>query len=175
MTNKIKVAVGSTNPTKTRAVENVLRVLFSEVEMVVQEVPSGIAAQPVGDEETRRGALNRARNVLELTDAEWGFGLEGGVIETEFGLMTNAWCVVAARDGRVGVGGSANMLLPDEIAKRIREDGRELGEAMDEYANTQDVKRGQGAIGILTRGLLDRQGAYEYIVKLAMARMMWEQ
>ena len=44
MTNKIKVAVGSTNPTKTRAVENVLRVLFSEVEMIVMEVPSGIAA-----------------------------------------------------------------------------------------------------------------------------------
>lgn len=171
---KIQAAVGSTNPTKTRAVENVLRVLFSQVEIIELEVPSGIAAQPIGDEDTRKGALNRARAVLELTDAEWGFGLEGGVIETEFGLMTNAWCVVVARDGRIGVGGSANMLLPDVIAKRIRDDGRELGEAMDEYANTQDVKRGQGAIGILTRGLLDRQGAYEYIVKLAMARMMWD-
>ena len=65
------------------------------------------------------------------------------------------------------------MLLPDSVARRVLQDGRELGEAMDEYANTQDVKRGQGAIGILTRGLLNRQGAYEYIVKLALARMMW--
>lgn len=171
----MKIAVGSTNPTKTRAVENVLRVLFADIEITARDVPSGISVQPIGDEETRRGALNRARAVLECTDAEWGFGLEGGVIQTEFGVMTNAWCVIVARDGRVGVGGSANMLLPESIARRVLQDGRELGEAMDEYANTQDVKRGQGAIGVLTRGLLDRQGAYEYIVKLALARMVWEE
>lgn len=170
-----KAAIGSTNPTKTRAAENVLRVLYPHVQVVALGVPSGISAQPIGDEETRRGALNRARAVLELTDAEWGFGLEGGIIQTEFGAMTNAWCVIVARDGRIGVGGSANMLLPDVIAQRVLQDGRELGEAMDEYANTQDVKRGKGAIGILTRGLLDRQGAYEYIVKLALARMLWEE
>lgn len=170
----MKIAVGSTNPTKTRAVETVLRVLYSDIELVALEVPTGIAAQPIGDEETRRGAFNRARTVLELTDAEWGFGLEGGVIQTEFGLMTNAWCVVAARDGRIGVGGSANMLLPASVAQRILQDGRELGDAMDEYANTVDVKRGQGAIGVLTGGLIDRQGAYEYIVKLALARLLWE-
>ncbi len=169
----MKIAIGSTNPTKTRAVENVLRALYSDLEMITLEVASGISAQPIGDEETRTGAHNRAQRVLELTDAEWGFGLEGGVIQTEFGVMTNAWCVIVARDGRVGVGGSANMLLPDIVAQRVLHDGRELGEAMDEYANTQDVKRGQGAIGILTRGLLNRQGAYEYIVKLALARMMW--
>ena len=169
----MKIAIGSTNPTKTRAVENVLRALYSELEMITLEVASGISAQPIGDEETRTGAHNRAQRVLELTDAEWGFGLEGGVIQTEFGVMTNAWCVIVARDGRVGVGGSANMLLPEIVAQRVLQDGRELGEAMDEYANTQDVKRGQGAIGILTRGLLNRQGAYEYIVKLALARMMW--
>lgn len=170
-----KAAVGSTNPTKTRAVENVLRVLYPNVELIALDVPSGIRVQPIGDAETRRGALNRARAVLELTDADWGFGLEGGVIQTEFGVMTNAWCVVVARDGRIGVGGSANMLLPESIARRVLQEGRELGDAMDEYANAQDVKRGKGAIGILTRGLLDRQGAYEYIVKLALARMMWEE
>ncbi len=170
----MKIAIGSTNPTKTRAVENVLRALFSELEMITLKVPSGISAQPIGDAETRRGAYNRARAVLELTDAEWGFGLEGGVIQTEFGVMTNAWCVIVARDGRIGVGGSANMLLPEIVAQRVLQDGRELGDAMDEYANTVDVKRGQGAIGILTGGLLDRQGAYEYIVKLALARLLWQ-
>jgi inosine/xanthosine triphosphatase len=168
----MKIAVGSTNPTKTRAVENVIRALFDEVEFAAMEVPSGIPAQPIGDAETRQGALNRAKAVLKLSDAEWGFGLEGGIVETEFGIMTNAWCVVAARDGRVGVGGSANMLLPQAVVERIVRDGRELGEAMDEYANTQDVKRGKGAIGVLTGGLLDRQGAYEYIVKLALARFL---
>jgi inosine/xanthosine triphosphatase len=119
-------------------------------------------------------ALNRAQAVLERSDAEWGFGLEGGIVETEFGVMTNAWCVVVDRSGRIGVGGSANMLLPRVVAERVLA-GRELGEAMDEYASIQDVKRKMGAIGVLTRGLVDRQGAYEYIVKLALARLVWDE
>lgn len=170
----MKIAIGSTNPTKTRAVESVLRVLFNALEIISLEAASGIAAQPIGDQETRRGAFNRAQHVLNVTDAEWGFGLEGGVIETEFGVMTNAWCVIVARDGRVGVGGSANMLVPEIVAARVLRDGIELGDAMDEFANTAGVKRGKGAIGILTGGLLDRQGAYEYIVKLALARLLWQ-
>lgn len=169
----MKIAVGSTNPTKTRAVENVLHSVYDAIELMALEVPTGISAQPVGDEETRQGALNRARAALELTDAEWGLGLEGGIIETEFGVMTNAWCVIVARDGRIGVGGSANMLLPQVVADRVLKDGIELGAAMDEYANIADVKRGPGAIGVLTHGLLTRQGAYEYIIKLALARMFW--
>ena len=86
----------------------------------------------------------------------------------------NAWCVVVDRQGRVGVGGSANMLLPARVAERVLS-GRELGEAMDEYASIEDVKRKMGAIGVLTNGLLDRQGAYEYIVKLALARLLWDE
>ena len=52
------------------------------------------------------------------------------------------------------------------------QDGRELGRHDGRVANTIDVKRGKGAIGILTGGLLDQQGAYEYIVRLALARFM---
>lgn len=168
----MKIAVGSTNPTKTHAVENVVRALYPDFQLVALEVASVIPAQPVGDAETRRGALNRARAVLSLTDADWGFGLEGGIVQTEFGVMTNAWCAVVDRAGRVGVGGSANMLLPERVAARVL-GGQELGEAMDEYASVQDVKRKMGAIGVLTGGLLDRQGAYEYIVKLALAPLLW--
>jgi inosine/xanthosine triphosphatase len=170
----MKAAVGSTNPTKIRAVENVLGLLYDRAKVLALEVPSGVGAQPIGDRETRLGALNRARGVLARTDAEWGFGLEGGIVETEFGVMTNAWCVVVDRAGRIGVGGSANMLLPQVVVDRVLS-GRELGEAMDEYASLEDVKRKMGAIGVLTRGLLDRQGAYEYIVKLALARLVWDE
>jgi inosine/xanthosine triphosphatase len=169
----MKVAIGSTNPTKTRAVEQVLREVYADVEFVAHEVPSGIPAQPIGDEETRRGALNRARAVREATGADWGVGLEGGIIQTEMGTLTTAWCVIVDRAGRIGVGGAANMLLPELVAARVLS-GVELGEAMDEYASVKDVKRKMGAIGILTRGLIDRQGAYAVIVKYALAPFLWD-
>jgi inosine/xanthosine triphosphatase len=170
----MRIAIGSTNPVKIRAVEKVLRPLYAEVEFTSQEVPSGVPVQPIGNEETRRGALNRARAVLEATGADWGVGLEGGIIQTELGVMTTAWCVIVDLAGRTGVGGAANMLLPEAVVTRVL-GGVELGEAMDEYASVDDVKRKMGAIGILTRGLIDRQGAYEYIVKLALARFLWEE
>ena len=170
----MKIAIGSHNPVKVRAVENVLRLVHPQAEFIALEVPSGVAAQPLGDAETRRGALNRARAVREAAGADWGVGLEGGIVATEMGTMTTAWCVIADGEGRIGVGGGANMLLPEPVAERI-DQGLELGEAMDEWAGLSDVKRGPGAIGILTRGLVDRQGAYEYIVKLSLARFFWEE
>ncbi len=169
----MRIAIGSTNPVKIRAVENIVRQKFADAEFIAQEVPSGIPAQPIGNEETRRGALNRARAVLEATGADWGAGLEGGVIQTEMGTMTTAWCVIVDRAGRIGVGGASNMLLPESIAARVF-GGTELGEAMDEYASVKDVKHGLGAIGILTGGLIDRQGAYEVLVKFALAPFLWE-
>ena len=163
----MKVVVGSSNPVKIAAA----RAVFSRVEprthVVGLEVSSGVASQPWGDEETRRGALNRARAAL-IPDADYGVGFEGGVVETEHGLMTCAWCVVVNRTGRIGVGGSVNALLPPVVANAIRA-GRELGEAMDALTGLHNTKQSAGAVGILTAGLTDRQRAYEHILALALA------
>jgi inosine/xanthosine triphosphatase len=97
-----------------------------------------------------------------------GVGLEGGVVEEEGGMRTCAWCVVVHRDGRSGVGGSLAMPLPDAVAAMIR-DGAELGHAMDALVRQTGTKHGQGAVGILTRGRIDRQGAYETLVTYALA------
>lgn len=169
----MKIAIGSTNPTKVRAARNVLRKIYPRAEFIALEVASGVPNQPRGDKQTRRGAVNRAQRVREATHADFGVGLEAGIIEIEYGMMTCAWVAIVDRSGRIGIGGSTNMLLPDQVAARIRA-GDELGEAMDAFANIEDVKHKMGAIGVLTRGLSDRQRAYEQIVKLAVARFLWE-
>jgi inosine/xanthosine triphosphatase len=168
----MKIAIGSTNPVKIRAVRNVLRRVLPHVEIVALDVPSGVPGQPRGDEETRRGAVNRARAARAAAHADWGVGLEGGITDTEFGTMTCAWCAIVDRAGRVGVGGSANLLLPDEVAARLKA-GAELGEAMDTFANVRDVKYKMGAIGVLTKGLSNRQRAYEFILKMAAVKFLW--
>ena len=169
----MKIAIGSTNPVKIRAVKRVVRKIFPHAEFVSREVPSGVPGQPRGDKQTRRGAVNRARAVRQATRADWGVGLEAGIVENEFGVMTCAWCAIVDRRGRVGIGGSTNLLLPDEVAARVKA-GAELGEAMDAFARIRDVKRKMGAIGVLTRGLSNRQRAYQYVLTLAVVRFLWK-
>ena len=80
----MKIAVGSTNPVKIGSVREAFERAFGEVEVIGVEVSSGVSDQPWGEEETRLGARNRARAVLtKVVDAEYGVGLEGGVVEIE--------------------------------------------------------------------------------------------
>lgn len=170
----MKIAIGSTNPTKVRAARNGLRKIYPRAEFIALPVPSGVPSQPRGDEQTRRGAVNRARAARQAARADWGVGLEAGILKTKYGVMTCAWVAIVDRAGRVGIGGSTNMLLPDQVAARVLA-GAELGDAMDAFAHIADVKRKMGAIGVLTRGLSNRQRAYEEIVKLAAARFLWKE
>jgi inosine/xanthosine triphosphatase len=127
-----------------------------------------VSEQPWGDAETRQGALNRAQAALIASHADLGVGLEGGIVETEMGLMTCAWCIILDICGRVGVGGGVHILVPPAVADLLRTGG-ELGPAMDRLTGQHNTKQGQGAVGILTRGLIDRQSAYEQLVTMALA------
>lgn len=170
---KMKIAVGSTNPVKIRAVKNIARKIFPQAKIVALEVASGVPAQPRGDKQTQRGAIQRARAARRGADADWGVGLEAGIIENEYGTMTCAWVAIVDRRGRIGIGGSTNLLLPRQIAARLKR-GAELGDAMDEFAKIRGVKRKMGAIGVLTKGLFDRRKAYEFVFALATARFLWQ-
>jgi len=63
------------------------------------------------------------------------------------------------------------MQLPTRVAALVR-DGMELGHAMDAVTGTHNVKQGLGAVGILTRGLVTRQQAYETLVAYALAPLI---
>jgi inosine/xanthosine triphosphatase len=164
----MRITIGSTNPVKCSATRAVLTPLYPGAEFVCIDVPSGVSVQPWGDVETRTGAFNRARAALEETRADLAVGLEGGVQDSEFGLLTAAWCVLIDRHGRVGVGGNSCTLLPSAVAEQVRQ-GVELGTAMDRLANQPNTKHQNGAIGILTNNLETRQSAYETIIRLALA------
>ncbi len=167
----MKVAVGSNNPVKIEAVAHVLNRVYHGLEVIGLEVLSEVSDQPWGDEETRQGAVNRAQRALAEAEADLGVGLEGGIIETEYGLMTCAWCAIVNQQGVVGLGGGVNILLPPPVALALKE-GRELGTAMDQLTGLTDTKRKMGAVGILTDGLSNRQEAYEHLVKMALVRFL---
>jgi inosine/xanthosine triphosphatase len=163
-----RVAVGSTNPVKVGAARTMVQRLAPRAEVVGVAVPSGVPDQPWGDDETRRGAIARARAARAAHDADLGIGIEGGVVaEADGGVRSCAWAAVVGRDGREGIGGSLAMRLPDRVAQLVR-GGVELGHAMDVLTGEHNVKQGVGAVGILTAGLVTRQQAYEVLVAYAL-------
>lgn len=172
LTSLRRVVVGSTNPVKVGAARAVLQRLAAGADVTGHAIPSGVPDQPWGDEETIRGALARARGACATDGAELGVGIEGGVVAMNDGsVRTCAWAAVVTRDGREGVGGSLAMQLPERIATLVR-GGLELGHAMDRVTGEHDVKRGAGAVGILTAGLVSRQAAYEVLIAYALAPLL---
>lgn len=110
----LRVAVGSTNPSKIRSVQQALEAILiksqrtapgatvvPKVNMHGISVPSGVPDQPMGDAETKKGAYNRAKacyhSYLEKFQIEphLAIGLEGG-LEVDEGdvLACMAWIVV---------------------------------------------------------------------------------
>lgn len=165
------VAVGSTNPVKLCASRAVLGRVAPAAMIEGVQVSSSVPDQPFGDEETIRGAIARARAARQALNGELGVGIEGGVVESPRGMRTCAWAAVVDRSGVESVGGSLAMPLPDAVADLVRQ-GLELGKAMDLVTDERDTKRRQGAVGILTGGLVDRQAAYEVILTYALARFL---
>lgn len=172
--DKMKIAIGTKNKAKTGAVENTLHAYYTNLQFEHIEVSSGVSEQPLSMEETRQGAINRARNTREATNAEWSFGLEGGVCEIDGVMYCCNWGAVALKDGTVISAAGAQFCLPEEIAEQLRV-GKELGPVMDAYTNEQNIRHHAGAIGIFTNGLIDRKEMFEHIVKLLVGQIQFLQ
>ena len=163
------VAIASKNPVKIQATLNGFqRLLPSEsyqVEMV--SVPSGVSDQPVSNQETLQGALNRARGAADaVPQADFWVGIEGGIEDYGVEMAAFAWIVVQSRD-LCGKGRTGSFFLPGEIAELVR-GGKELGDADDIVFQKSNSKQKNGAIGILTRNVVDRTSLYEQAVILAL-------
>jgi len=166
-----RIAVASKNPVKIEAARaGCGRVLGSEdLEMLAIEVPEslGIAAQPMTDQETRRGARLRAEAAEKVQpEAHFWLGLEGGVDDDGEDLWAFAWIAARWPEGS-GESRTAAFALPQAVAALVRQ-GVELGEADDRVFGSSNSKQKAGAVGLLTQGRLDRAALYEDAVVLAL-------
>lgn len=166
------VAVGSTNPTKIDPVKKVFSHYFGEVEIVPVSVASGVSDQPRTEDETYQGALNRAKKALsQVKDAEYGVGIEGGVHKYEYGWFERSFVVVVNRDGKVGIGSSGGLVLPQRVSTLL-EAGKNLEEAVDEVAGTTKIGSGIGMFGYMTKSFVTRATGMEHGIAFALARFL---
>jgi inosine/xanthosine triphosphatase len=163
------IVLASKNPVKIKAtLEGFGRILPHETfELVPVSVASGVSCQPMNNEETLRGAFNRAYGAADMVPTgDFWVGIEGGVEELQGEMAAFAWVVILTKD-TVGKGRTGTFFLPNQVAQLIRE-GKELGDADDIVFGKINSKQKDGAIGILTGNVIDRAKLYEEAVVLAL-------
>ena len=163
-----RAAVGSTNPAKIAAVREALGKLAPRCVVIARDVRSGAGAQPFGDGATRAGAVERARRALATSDADIGFGLEGGVELDGERVWLLSWVAAVDPTGREGYASGLRMLLPPALANGLR-GGTELGTLIDDLFGVKDAKSASGAIGLLTAGAVSRTDAFADLVAMSLA------
>ena len=163
----MRVAIGSKNPAKITAVEEAFKEYTYEI--IAVEANSGVSEQPMSDEETIKGAINRAIEAAAKGEASIGVGLEGGVQQTPYGLVLCNWGALAAKGMKPIIAGGARLTLPEEIAQKLMT-GAELGPVMDEYAKKQNVRKNEGAVGIFTNGQMNRSEMFTHVMKLLVGQ-----
>lgn len=159
------VVVASLNPAKINAVKSAFEATFPQqtFNFVGISVASGVADQPMSNDETHAGALNRVTNAkLAQTDADYYVGLEAGIE----GSVTFAWMVIESHTQR-GESRSASLMLPPLVIEKLKH-ANELGDVMDEVFGTENIKQKGGAISLLTHDLLTRSSVYHQALILAL-------
>ncbi len=162
------VIVGSTNAVKVAATRAVFGRTYPELAVRAVALSSGVAAQPVGFEETHEGAANRAWAALDQPGACWGVGLEGGVA---LGGGHRSWLygvAVVAHGGRDATSRSASLRLPDDIGRRLHA-GETLGDILEDMAPGRGH---EAALAWLTGGLLSAQALWEQTLVLAVVPLL---
>ncbi|MFW5691484.1 MAG: inosine/xanthosine triphosphatase [Chloroflexota bacterium] len=169
-----QIVVASTNPVKIEAVRLGFAQMFPDAKPEVSgmSVASGVSDQPMSDEETLRGARNRAHVAQRARpDADFWVGLEGGVEPRGGALLVFAWMVVLGRaaDGSLmnGRARTATFLLPARVAALVL-NGMELGDADDRVFDRHNSKQGSGSVGLLTGDRITRTDFYAPAVAMAL-------
>lgn len=163
------IAVGSTNPAKVKAAKIAARKLFPKAKVIGVSVVSDVSDQPMSDEESIKGAINRAKGAITgIHGAKYGVGMEGGAQLIGKKYFECGWIAVVDKNGKVGLGSSARFELSAKIAKRLGK-GFELNDAMRELTGVDKHGNKEGMMGVITNGKLPRATAYSHGILFAFA------
>ncbi|HEY3423120.1 MAG TPA: inosine/xanthosine triphosphatase [Methanocellaceae archaeon] len=160
----MRIAVGSLNPVKIKAAENAFRRVFGDVTVEGKDVSSGVPSQPFGMD-TVQGAINRAK-VAYSSGYDYGVGIEAGLFEVQGFMLDLQYCAVY--DGSwLTLGCGSGFEYPPTVLTEVLA-GKEVGEVMSRVAGVDDLGKKSGAIGFLSKGMLDRTALTEQGVFMAL-------
>jgi inosine/xanthosine triphosphatase len=164
----LKVAVGSINRVKVDATRNVFTQAFGLVEVESVEPEHGVEKQPMQGRVVE-GALRRAKHAIEKAGADYGVGIEAGLVVDQFtGRRVDVqYCAIVDSGGQVTVGHGPGFEYPPKVTEAVLAGGS-VGETMSSVTGIEDIGRRDGSIGYLSDGLIDRTSLSEIAVLMAL-------
>jgi len=165
-----KIIVASLNPVKIEAANLAFSRVFPEEKFIIQgvAVKSGVSDQPLSNKETYQGALNRIKSAQTLEgEADYYIAFEGGAEDVNGVLEEFAWIVISDKDN-IGHARSASFSAPPALRDLVIEKGLEMGDAADIVFKDKNIKQKMGAVGCLSKGVINRSDLYVQPAILAL-------
>jgi inosine/xanthosine triphosphatase len=163
------VAIGSKNPAKTGGAKNVFRTFFPECRFVEVDTPPVARAQPMGMDQVAEGALARAKFALAEAKADFGVGVEAGILPVTTGEGINLQiAVIVDKEGHSGMGFSSGFMIPASFLKKMREEAGELDMYSHELTGAEKITEEEGIVFHLTKGTTSRLQMTEQSVGMAL-------
>lgn len=130
----MKIAVGTTSEQKLQYLQEVLRELNFNAELIPVDVVSGVSVQPISDLETKFGSSNRARNAFhKANDADFAIGIEVGYHPKPNGdYRIFCWATIVDNSGKQISARSHQLLLPQFHQSILKQD-KNLGDYVQQY------------------------------------------
>ena len=171
------VIVGSENPVKIKAVKNVLKSFFGrKLRVKGVKVDLNLPKQPIGLEETIKGAIKRAKFALDFEkNVDYGIGIEAGLIKVPYtisGYMDQQITAILDRSLCLTIGASSMFELPKSIIENIIKKNSEMEEVIEEFFGVKNIGKKQGAIGYFSYGKINRLKLTEQSVIMALIPRM---
>lgn len=172
------LALGSTNPIKIEALEEVIREYpdLSQATVVPYAVSSDVSEQPLSLEEMIRGAKNRAKKAFYANHrSTYGFGIESGLFEApgaQSGFLEASICAIYDGSNHF-IGLSCGFEVPPQILELVLQKKMDLSQACHHSGVTSDPKlgAGEGLIGLLTKGRIDRKKYTKQCITTALIQL----
>lgn len=168
------VAVGSRNPAKTKGTRAAFAHIFHRIELkaVDAAVGTSVKIQPLSLEETAEGARTRALFALNSAKADFGVGVEAGIVQIgkyHPGHFVNLQiAAVVDSPGRISFGLSSGFPIPAKFAAKLRRDRDELDRYAHDLTGAANVEEEHGVVYHLSGERLSRVQMTEQCVSMAL-------
>jgi len=169
----IKIGVGSANPVKISSVrstfQDVLDYLGKSPSLDIEgyNVDSGVPDQPIGLETIYKGAYNRAIEASKIRENDYNIGLEAGIYVVNGKHIDLQFCAIIDKKDWVTIGHGGGFTYPESVIEKVKT-GMEVGDIFASMSGKKNIKSQEGAIGMLSRGYIDRTGFSKHSVLMAL-------